>query len=230
MKNGSGIEASRVSLTWGKAPSTGPSRAYASVLKRATDLFIAIPMLILLSPLMALVAIVIKLSDGGPALFIHQRCGVNGEMFRCLKFRTMRVDAKARLDKLLESDPAAASEWAQYQKLRNDPRVTFFGKFLRKSSLDELPQLLNIIRGHMSIIGPRPITSGEIHRYGPNFHYYSSVRPGVLGLWQVNGRNNLTYDQRVAMDIEYARDWTYMTDVKIFLKAIPTVLFGGGAY
>jgi len=230
MKNGSGIEASRVSLTWGKPPAPGPSKARTSVAKRAVDLVLAIPLLILISPLMLIVAVMVKLGDKGPALFVQQRCGVNGAMFPCMKFRTMRVDAAERLERLLATDQAAADEWAKYQKLKRDPRITLIGGFLRKSSLDELPQLLNIIRGDMSVIGPRPITSGEIYRYGQNFHYYSAVRPGVLGLWQVNGRNSLTYDQRVEMDIQYSRDWTFISDIKIFLKAIPAVLFGKDAY
>ncbi|MBI1359052.1 MAG: sugar transferase [Alphaproteobacteria bacterium] len=194
------------------------------------DVVLALTVLIFTAPLMALLALLVKLGDPGGAIFVQVRCGRNGETFNCYKFRTMRVDAAERLKHLLETDPAARAEWETYQKLRHDPRITFIGRFLRKSSLDELPQLFNILRGDMSVVGPRPITSGEIFRYGSNFRYYSAVRPGVLGLWQVNGRNSLTYDQRVAMDIEYVREWTIWSDVKILFKAVPVVLGAGGAY
>ncbi|HOY79542.1 MAG TPA: sugar transferase, partial [Hyphomonadaceae bacterium] len=140
------------------------------------------------------------------------------------------LDAQERLEELLAKDPEAAAEWAQFQKLRKDPRVTAIGRFLRKSSLDELPQLLNIIRGEMSVIGPRPVTSGEIHRYGPSYPFYTAVRPGVLGLWQVKGRNKLTYPQRVAYDVQYVKTWSIWQDLKILFMAVPVVLFGLGAY
>jgi Undecaprenyl-phosphate galactose phosphotransferase WbaP len=228
MKNGSGVEAGRIAP---RGSITGLNfKVGKSVLKRAMDIILAVPVLIFVSPLMLAIAIMVKLGDPGAALFVQVRCGRNGETFKCYKFRTMRLDADARLKHLLETDAAARAEWEKYQKLRNDPRVTFLGKFLRKSSLDELPQLFNILRGDMSVIGPRPITSGEIFRYGSNFHYYSAVRPGVLGKWQVNGRNALSYDERVAMDVEYVRSWTIWSDVKILAKAVPVVLGGGGAY
>jgi lipopolysaccharide/colanic/teichoic acid biosynthesis glycosyltransferase len=142
----------------------------------------------------------------------------------------MRTDASARLEQLLASDPKAAAEWAEFQKLRNDPRITVLGRLLRKSSLDELPQLLNIVRGEMSVVGPRPVTSAEIHRYGGEYAYYTAVRPGVLGLWQVSGRNKLTYPERIKLDVKYVKDWSIWLDFEILLRAIPVVLFGRGAY
>jgi lipopolysaccharide/colanic/teichoic acid biosynthesis glycosyltransferase len=228
MKNGSGVEAGRIASLGSVAGLD--FRVHKSVLKRAMDLVLAIPVMIFLAPLMVGLAILVKLGDPGAAIFVQVRCGRNGETFKCYKFRTMRTDADARLKYLLETDPAARAEWDKYQKLRDDPRVTYLGKFLRKSSLDELPQLFNILRGELSVIGPRPITSGEIFRYGANFHYYSAVRPGVLGQWQVSGRNALTYDERVAMDVDYVRTWSIWNDAKILVRAIPVVFGGGGAY
>ena len=232
MKNGSGVEAGRLGATWGDAQAASPDLGAAnlSVAKRALDLLIAIPASILLAPLMLLIMLLVRVSSRGPSLFSQRRVGLHGRTFICHKFRTMHVDADKRLDQLLGSDPAAAAEWAKFQKLRNDPRTTWIGRLLRKSSLDELPQLFNVLRGEMSIVGPRPITSGEIHRYGTFYAYYAAVRPGVVGLWQVNGRNRLNYDQRVAYDVEYVRSWTIMSDVRILARAVPVVLFGSGAY
>ena len=228
MKNGSGVEAGRIASLG--SVNDLDFQVHKSALKRLMDLFLAVPVMIFLSPLMLALAILVKLGDPGAAIFVQVRCGRNGETFKCYKFRTMRLDADARLKHLLETDAEARAEWDKYQKLRVDPRVTYMGKFLRKSSLDELPQLFNILRGEMSVIGPRPITSGEIFRYGSNFRYYSAVRPGVLGQWQVSGRNALTYDERVAMDVDYVRSWSLWNDAKILVKAIPVVFGGGGAY
>ncbi len=228
MKNGSGVEAGRIASRG--SVNDLDFQVHKSALKRLMDLVLAVPVMIFMSPLMLALAILVKLGDPGAAIFVQVRCGRNGETFKCYKFRTMRLDADARLKHLLETDPEARAEWDKYQKLRVDPRVTYMGKFLRKSSLDELPQLFNILRGEMSVIGPRPITSGEIFRYGSNFHYYSAVRPGVLGQWQVSGRNALTYDERVAMDVDYVRSWSLWNDAKILVKAIPVVFGCGGAY
>ncbi len=230
MKNGSGVEAGRFATTWsGHPPSEAINSPQASMLKRAMDIVLAVPLLVFILPLLLVIALLVKLWDGGPVLFVQRRCGLNGKTFSCYKFRTMRVDAKERLERLLASDPAAAEEWARFQKLQKDPRVTPIGRFLRKASLDELPQLLNILRGEMSVVGPRPITSDEIYRYGADFAYYSAVRPGVVGLWQVSGRSRLTYEKRVALDVEYVRTWTLMSDVRILARSIPVVLFGAGA-
>lgn len=231
MKNGQGVEAERIASTSGLSLEAAlSSPVYSSIAKRSLDLGLASLAFVFLLPLLAFICLAIRLSGPGPVIFTQKRCGANGRFFNCYKFRTMRPDAAARLEALLSSDPAAAAEWALYQKLRSDPRITPIGRFLRRTSLDELPQLINILRGEMSIIGPRPITSGEIFRYGADFGYYTSVRPGVLGLWQVNGRNSLTYDQRVRMDVEYVRTWSMGKDLRILVKAVPAVMFGSDAY
>ena len=200
------------------------------VLKRALDLCIAITALAFLMPFMVFVAIMVRLADGGPAVFSQERIGRDGQTFRCHKFRSMITNSQGVLDQLLATDPVAAAEWAADQKLRNDPRITKIGAFLRKTSLDELPQLVNVIRGEMSIVGPRPIIQAEIPRYGRAFRDYTSVRPGLTGLWQVSGRNDTTYPERVAMDRHYARTNTVFGDISIILRTIPAMLFSRGAF
>ena len=175
-------------------------RAANSSLKRAFDLALAITALLLLAPVFLTVALLIKASDRGPILYRHTRVGRQGERFECLKFRTMATNADERLARILLEDPYAAQEWEETQKLRNDPRITAIGAFLRKSSLDELPQIWNVIRGDMSIIGPRPITRAELNRYGKERRYYLLVRPGITGLWQVSGRSSTGYDKRIRYD------------------------------
>jgi len=197
---------------------------------RALDILIASAVLLLTLPLFTVLALAIRLHDGGPAFFGHKRLGLNGKTFRCLKFRSMVVDAEDRLQALLASNPAAACEWARDQKLRKDPRITPLGAFLRKSSLDELPQLLNVLRGEMSIVGPRPIVESEIVRYGRSYRHYCRVRPGITGLWQVTGRNNVSYQRRVALDRLYVQSKSLPTDVKIILKTIPAVLVRDGSF
>jgi Undecaprenyl-phosphate galactose phosphotransferase WbaP len=230
MKNGSGVEAGRFNAWSGHLPTGNIYRVQASRAKRAMDLAMTIPVLILASPLLMAIYALLKIFDPGPALFTQQRIGRDGQIFLVYKFRTMRIDAAERLVHLLANDPKAAAEWAEFQKLRNDPRVTLLGRILRKSSLDELPQLLNIMRGEMSVIGPRPVTAAEMQRYGADVPFYTAVRPGVLGLWQVKGRNSLTYPQRVAYDVQYVKTWSVWLDIKIALMAIPVVLLGKGAY
>jgi len=198
--------------------------------KRVLDLAIAIPLLIFVLPLMIGVAIAIKISDGGPVLFRHERFGRAGRTFICYKFRTMVTNASERLRLVLENDPEARAEWSVDHKLQNDPRITPLGKFLRRSSLDELPQLFNVIRGDMSLVGPRPITASEIAKYSGSYSYYTSTRPGVTGLWQVSGRNQTTYAERVALDVEYVRSWTILTDVIILIRTIPAVILSRGAF
>ena len=229
MKNGSGVEADRIGSLI-ETPTGGLSQIHSSAIKRVLDLVLASIAVVFLSPLLILIYALLKIFDPGPALFTQLRVGKDGKTFTVYKFRTMRVDAQARLDQLLASDPRAAAEWSQFQKLRNDPRVTLLGRLLRRSSLDELPQLLNIVRGEMSVIGPRPVTSAEVHRYGIYYPYYIAVRPGVLGLWQVSGRNRLTYPERIALDVRYVRTWTIWADIVILFRAVPVVLFGKGAY
>ena len=230
MKNGSGVEADRLVAWAGNPPAGGINKIQSSALKRAMDLVMAFTVLAFLSPVLVGVYALLKIFDPGPALFSQLRVGRDGRTFTVYKFRTMRIDAQERLDHLLATDPKAAAEWAEFQKLKRDPRVTMLGRILRKSSLDELPQLLNIVRGEMSVIGPRPVTSGEIHRYGADYPYYTAVRPGVLGLWQVKGRNKLTYPERIAYDVQYVKTWSIWQDIKILFMAVPVVLLGLGAY
>ena len=186
-------------------------------------------LLILLSPLMAIVAFLIWRHDGAPVLFAHYRVGHEGKIFRCMKFRTMLRNSEQVLADFLRKDPQAHAEWKRYQKLANDPRVTRIGRFLRRTSLDELPQLLNVMRGEMNLVGPRPITVSELRRYGKARWHYLSVRPGITGLWQVSGRNNTTYDQRVALDRSYVEQRSFCFDLGILLKTLRVVLVGEGA-
>lgn len=186
--------------------------------------------LIFILPLMLLVALAIFLQDGGPVVFAHRRVGRNGRHFHCLKFRSMAADAEARLADLLARDPVAREEWAQDHKLKNDPRITRLGAFLRKSSLDELPQLVNVLRGEMSLVGPRPIVDDEVSKYGRRFQHYCAVKPGITGLWQVSGRNDVSYRTRVALDCTYARSKSLALDLWIMVATVPAVLCRRGSY
>ncbi|MEL6828109.1 MAG: sugar transferase [Pseudomonadota bacterium] len=212
-----------------EAKSTPVDVKFSSRAKRATDVVIAAGMLCFLLPILLPIALIIRLSDGGPALFRQQRIGRDGEMFWCYKFRTMVTDADVRLEKLLLEDPVARRQWRLAQKLDNDPRITKLGYFLRKSSLDELPQLINILMGDMSLVGPRPIVRSEIEKYGEYFRDYCRVRPGLTGLWQISGRSDTTYQERVNFDVKYVDEWTYAEDIKIILKTVPAVLRSNGA-
>jgi exopolysaccharide production protein ExoY len=192
--------------------------------KRTIDILLALFGILLLAPLLIICFIAVIATSPGPALFSHRRVGFNGKSFGCLKFRTMVTDAPQRLQHLLESDPAAAAEWAATCKLRNDPRITPIGTILRKSSLDELPQLFNVLRGDMSIIGPRPVTQDELVRYAGAASAYIACRPGITGLWQVSGRSTTTYSKRVAYDEYYAQNWSLALDAKILIITVPALL------
>lgn len=198
--------------------------------KRALDIILALSGIVLLAPLLIICYLATRISSPGPGLFRHKRVGFGGKHFGCLKFRTMVPDAAERLRKLLKSDPAAAAEWAATRKLRYDPRVTAIGAIMRKSSLDELPQLFNVLRGDMSIVGPRPVTDDELLEYSSATHAYLACRPGITGLWQVSGRSNTTYSKRVACDTFYVRNWSTALDVKILVATIPVILLSDGAY
>jgi Undecaprenyl-phosphate galactose phosphotransferase WbaP len=211
-------------------PSRGGPPACGGIVCRAFDIVIAVLAIIFLAPLLLTVALAVKLGDGGPALFGHQRLGLGGRPFRCLKFRSMQIDADQRLAAVLASDPFARREWERDHKLRKDPRITPIGDFLRKSSLDELPQLFNVLRGEMSIVGPRPIVAAEVRRYGARYASYCKVRPGITGFWQVSGRNDTTYRRRVAMDTVYARNKTFWWDIKIVFLTVPAVVLAKGSY
>ena len=198
--------------------------------KRIVDIVIALSAIVLLAPLLIICYITTVCASPGPAVFRHKRVGFNGKHFGCLKFRTMVTDAPDRLRQLLDSDPTAAAEWAAHRKLRYDPRITTIGAILRKSSLDELPQLFNVLRGDMSIVGPRPVTEEELVRYSSSVGAYLACRPGITGLWQVSGRSNATYNRRVACDTFYAHNWSMVLDAKILIVTIPSVLFFDNAY
>lgn len=197
---------------------------------RFIDLTGASLLLLFLAPLMLCLVAAIWVADPGPIIFRHRRIGRGGREFNCLKFRSMVVDADRRLKDLLASDPNARRQWAIDHKLKNDPRITKIGIFLRKSSFDELPQLWNVVRGEMSLVGPRPIVLAEVPRYGRFYVDYCRVRPGLTGLWQVSGRNNVSYRRRVALDVVYGRRASLRMDMFILLKTVPCIVFGDGAY
>lgn len=207
----------------------GPDAHGSEFLLRILDLAIGIVALVLFAPLLIVLAIMIYISNPGPIFFVQQRIGHNGRTFACFKFRTMVVDAQARLMRLLEEDPAARREWERDHKLRNDPRITPLGRFLRKSSFDELPQFFNLINGTMSAVGPRPIVMAEITRYGRWFDDYCRVKPGITGLWQVSGRSDTTYRRRVALDVAYSRNRSIGLNLKIMIMTIPAVLAARGS-
>ncbi|MGO8847322.1 MAG: sugar transferase [Methylocella sp.] len=198
--------------------------------KRIFDVIIASITLIVFLPLFAFVVLLLKLTDPGPVIFRHIRVGQGGRRFACFKFRSMVLDSDKVLKTLLESDPAARKEWDRTQKLANDPRITPVGKFLRQSSLDELPQLINVIRGDMSLVGPRPIVPSELTRYGDKLSLYLLARPGITGIWQVSGRNDCGYDRRIEMDANYVRNWRFSTDFVILLRTLGAVLAQRGSY
>jgi exopolysaccharide production protein ExoY len=197
---------------------------------RVLDVTLALLAFLFVLPLMAVIAIAIFAQDGGPILFSHRRVGRGGKPFYCWKFRSMAVDAQARLAELLARDPAARREWALDHKLRHDPRVTPLGAFLRRSSLDELPQLFNVLQGTMSLVGPRPIVDAEICRYGRRFEHYCAVKPGITGLWQVSGRNDVSYRTRIALDCLYAKSRSPALYIWIVIVTIPAVLSRKGSY
>jgi lipopolysaccharide/colanic/teichoic acid biosynthesis glycosyltransferase len=200
------------------------------VLTDAMNVALAVVAVIFLAPVMVAVALAVFLQDGGPVVFAHRRIGRGGRYFYCLKFRSMAIDAEQRLAELLANDPVARAEWEKDHKLRNDPRVTRLGAFLRKTSLDELPQLFNVLRGEMSLVGPRPIVDAEIPKYGRRFVSYCAVKPGITGLWQVSGRNDTSYRSRVAMDCLYAKQRNVLMDGFIIAATVPAVLMRRGSY
>ncbi len=198
--------------------------------KRTFDLAVSLSVALLLSPLLLLLAVMVRLSSKGPIFYGQPRIGKNQRVFRVWKFRSMRMDADAILRSHLDADPALRAEWLRDHKLKRDPRVTRLGSLLRKSSLDELPQLWNVISGDMSLVGPRPIVEAEIKKYGDTFGQYRLVPPGVTGLWQVSGRNNTTYELRTRIDDYYVRNWSLSLDIYILLRTVKTILLSEGAY
>jgi len=180
-------------------------------------------------PLLMAIVVLIKLDSSGPAFYSHQRLGVGGKHFRCWKFRTMYTNAEYVLDEFLQENPTLRAEWEQNFKLRDDPRVTRVGHFLRKTSLDELPQLWNVLRGEMSLVGPRPIVDAEIPKYGTIYEMYQRIRPGMSGFWQINGRNDTDYTERVRLDAYYVHNWSVWLDLVILARTVRIVVLGRGA-
>ena len=196
---------------------------------RVSDVLLASCLIIVLSPLLLIITILVAASDGGVPFFVQTRIGRAGVPFACIKFRSMGQDAEERLKELLRSDTDARREWEHHQKLIDDPRVTRVGAFLRKASLDELPQLIHVLRGEMSLVGPRPIVADEIARYGRWIGAYYALRPGITGLWQVRGRSGTSYRRRVALDVAYARNQSISLYYRILLATVWTVLRRSGA-
>lgn len=194
------------------------------VSKRAFDILVASAMLLFALPAMFFIAVIMFSTDRGPIFFGHERIGHNGKRFRCLKFRSMVTDSQRALARHLELFPQARAEWKATQKLRNDPRITPIGRFLRITSLDELPQLINVIRGDMSLVGPRPIVQDEVERYASEIEAYAATRPGITGLWQISGRSDVGYDQRVQLDSQYVREWSFAGDLVILIKTVKVVV------
>ena len=205
------------------------SRRWPKLIKRLFDIMVAALLLSLLAPLFAFLFWRIR-RDGGKAMYAHKRVGYKGEHFDCLKFRSMVVDADKMLAKYLEANQNARDEWNRDFKLKNDPRITKIGAVLRETSIDELPQLWNVLKGEMSLVGPRPIVESEKSRYGNFLSYYTNSRPGMTGLWQVSGRNDVDYKHRVDLDVWYGRNWSLWHDIVILLKTIPVVFFQKGGY
>lgn len=197
--------------------------------KRLFDIAVSACLLLMALPLAGVLAMLIR-RDGGPALFAQERIGQFGAPFRCVKFRTMVPDAQGVLERLLHGDPTLKEEWQRHCKLRNDPRITPVGGWLRRYSLDELAQLWNVLKGDMSLVGPRPVVASELKRYGEDVDYYLMIKPGMTGLWQISGRNDTQYDERVYLDAWYAKNWSLWMDIVILIKTIRVVLTKNGAY
>lgn len=209
----------------------GPNRLFRyRILKRAIDVLLVLLVIPLLVPLFLAIALAIRSSSPGPVFFSHRRIRKHGAFFSMWKFRTMCVDSARVLEDHLAAHPQARAEWRKTHKLRDDPRITRVGAFLRRTSLDEVPQFWNVLEGTMSLVGPRPIVAAEVEKYGEHFVDYCKVRPGLTGLWQVSGRSQVTYDERVQLDCEYVREWSLANDVKILMKTLPSVANQDGAY
>lgn len=216
------------------AASSNPLRGMRSwwrrdALKRVFDVVGALLLGLVFSPLIVVIAVILR-REGGPVIYRHRRIGRDGRQFECLKFRSMIPNAERALRELLERQPELEAEWVRDHKLRNDPRITNIGRFLRRTSLDELPQIWNVIRGEMSLVGPRPVVREELMRYGRSLPVYLSAKPGITGLWQVTGRNDTNYRRRVALDTYYVRRRSFLLDVYILIKTTRVVLGGDGAY
>ena len=200
------------------------------VVKRCFDVSLILVSMPLTLIALAIVSVMVMMSSPGPIFYSHRRIRKNGAFFSMWKFRTMCVNSAEVLEEYLSNHPEARAEWNKTHKLRHDPRITPIGSFLRRYSLDELPQLWNVLSGHMSLVGPRPIVAAEVEKYADSFECYCRVKPGLTGLWQVSGRSELTYDERVALDCDYVNRWSLRRDLKILLKTFSVVLTQDGAY
>lgn len=204
------------------------NRPIGAMVKRACDVAGALLALALFAPLMGVIYVLVR-RDGGPGLFVQERIGRNGRIFACYKFRSMVPNAEEMLKNLIFGNEQMRAAWETDRKLQNDPRITKLGVFLRSKSLDELPQIFNVLRGDMSLVGPRPIVLDEKEKYGASFAYYAQVRPGLTGLWQVSGRNDISYGERVKLDTDYVASWSLRRDIEIVLKTVGVVINGRGA-
>jgi lipopolysaccharide/colanic/teichoic acid biosynthesis glycosyltransferase len=206
--------------------------AYSSVGKRLFDILFSLSVLILFSPVYLVIGLLIFLSSPGPILYVQKRVGCNGRSFGCIKFRTMVVDADEMLQEVLNSCPISRAEFENSFKLKDDPRITPIGRWLRMTSLDEFPQFLNVLLGSMSVVGPRPLVKEELPKYGSAIDRVQTIRPGITGLWQVSGRNDIPYPRRVQIDLHYVKYHCFMLDLYIIVRTIGVVVFpkGNGAY
>ncbi len=206
-------------------------KAY-KLIKTVFDFLFSLFFLVSFLPLFIIISLLIKISSRGPIFFLQERIGKNNIPFKCIKFRTMYPEAKNILQNLLKKDKKIKREFEETHKIKNDPRITTIGKLLRKTSLDELPQFINVLRNEMSIVGPRPIVKDEKKKYGKNLKKVLSIKPGITGLWQVSGRNNLTYKRRVMLDLNYVRNYNFLMDIRILIRTFGVILFplDRGAY
>lgn len=207
-----------------------PLSPLAALRWRLFDIVVAATITLAVLPSLVALCIILYLNDPGPIFYKHRRLGFRGRYFDCIKFRTMKVDGDAILREHLSRCPKARREWQETHKLRNDPRVTRIGAIVRKLSLDEFPQLINVLRGDMSIVGPRPIVEAEVGRYGHYFEHYCLVRPGLTGLWQTSGRSDTSYQQRVNLDVTYVARKSVLLDTWLIFKTVPVVLLARGSY
>ena len=212
-------------------PANGPEHLFRyRVVKRSADVMLVAFLCIVLMPLLCVIAAAVWLTSPGPILFSHRRIRRHGEFFTMWKFRTMCINSGEVLERYLMTHSEARAEWRATHKLKCDPRVTPVGRFLRKTSLDELPQLWNVLNGTMSVVGPRPIVAAEVEKYGEQFWDYCAVKPGITGLWQVSGRSELSYAQRVELDRHYSQNWSLRTDARILARTWSSVVNRDGAY
>ena len=199
--------------------------------KRLFDIVFSLVFITAFSPLFILIALLIKLTSKGEVFYKSERIGKDFKKIFCLKFRSMHQDAEKRLEEILEKDPEKKNEWLRYQKLKKDPRITFVGRILRKTSLDELPQFFDVLRGDLSVVGPRPFCENQIDEYlGKSAPKFLSIKPGITGIWQVSGRNLLTFKERLELERKYIENPSFLQDLKIIFRTIPTVVFPKGAF